>query len=229
MTTVVTPNTNFLFSGSVDGTVRIWKKFPKGIEFAKHYYAHKSRVISLVSSYDGSFVASVGEDKSIKIYDVESIDHAAHHSAGVSAGSRRVGLQQSPSVAAAGGERRGLARDPRVRHQRVGDQVLLRLPQGSRHRPRLQRPRRLRRFARRIGSVSVLVAARRGESEEPSPVQVPVRDGPGLLQEEGAAAAVAVDERRRALAGRVCERLEGGCSRRFRRRCTSSRRRVESC
>lgn len=74
VTTVVTPNTNFLFSGSVDGTVRIWKKFPKGIEFAKHYYAHKSRVISLVSSYDGSFVASVGEDKSIKIYDVESID-----------------------------------------------------------------------------------------------------------------------------------------------------------
>lgn len=74
VTTVVTPNTNFMFSGSVDGTVRIWKKFPKGIEFAKHYYAHKGRVVSLVSSYDGSFVASVGEDKSIKIYDVESID-----------------------------------------------------------------------------------------------------------------------------------------------------------
>ena len=36
VTTVVTPNTNFMFSGSVDGTVRIWKKFPKGIEFAKH-------------------------------------------------------------------------------------------------------------------------------------------------------------------------------------------------
>lgn len=74
VTTVVTPNTNFMFSGSVDGTVRIWKKFPKGIEFAKHYYAHKGRVVSLVSSYDGSFVASVGEDKSVKIYDVESID-----------------------------------------------------------------------------------------------------------------------------------------------------------
>lgn len=74
VTTTVTPNSNFIFTASVDGSVRMWKKFPTGIEFAKHFYAHKGRVISLPCSYDGAFVASVGEDKTIKVYDVEAID-----------------------------------------------------------------------------------------------------------------------------------------------------------
>ena len=74
VTTTVTPNSNFVFTASVDGSVRMWKKFPTAIEFAKHFYAHKGRVVSLHCSYDGAFVASIGEDKTIKVYDVEAID-----------------------------------------------------------------------------------------------------------------------------------------------------------
>ena len=71
---IMTPKSDFLFTASVDGSVRLWKKFPTGVEFAKHYYSHKGRIVSLCCSYDGNFVASVGEDKTVKVYDVELID-----------------------------------------------------------------------------------------------------------------------------------------------------------
>lgn len=40
----------------------------------KHFYAHKESVTSLVSSFNGLFVASVSEDKTVKIFDVEAFD-----------------------------------------------------------------------------------------------------------------------------------------------------------
>ena len=82
--TTVTPIENFIYTGSINGTVKIWKKFPtvlvfihnyvQGIEFVKRYDAHKGRLTSLVASSDGLFVASVGVDQSIKIYDVNTFD-----------------------------------------------------------------------------------------------------------------------------------------------------------
>lgn len=82
--TIMTPITNFLFTGSINGTVKIWKKFPtvihfslsfiQGIEFVKRYDAHKGNLTALTSSFDGLYVASVGVDESIKIYDVNTFD-----------------------------------------------------------------------------------------------------------------------------------------------------------
>ena len=40
----------------------------------KRYDAHKGPLTSLVSSFDGLYVASVGEDQSIKVFDVNTFD-----------------------------------------------------------------------------------------------------------------------------------------------------------
>ena len=36
--------TDFLITGSVDGHLKFWKKKPEGVEFVKHFRAHKSAI-----------------------------------------------------------------------------------------------------------------------------------------------------------------------------------------
>ena len=36
--------TDFLITGSVDGHLKFWKKKPEGVEFVKHFRAHKGAI-----------------------------------------------------------------------------------------------------------------------------------------------------------------------------------------
>jgi peptidylprolyl isomerase domain and WD repeat-containing protein 1 len=64
--------TEFLFTASVDGHIKFWKKQPEGIEFVKHFRAHLAPVRCLAVSADSLFLASISADQSLKIYDVKN-------------------------------------------------------------------------------------------------------------------------------------------------------------
>ena len=67
---VVTQNTDFFITTSVDGHIKIWKKQDIGIEFVKHFRAHLAQVIGVSASVDGTLFASVAEDGAAKVFDV---------------------------------------------------------------------------------------------------------------------------------------------------------------
>lgn len=69
-----TPRTDFLVTASEDGHVKFWKKMPEGLEFVKHYHAHLGPVHSVAVSGDGLRLATTGQDKAIKLYDVLTFD-----------------------------------------------------------------------------------------------------------------------------------------------------------
>ncbi|KAJ3087037.1 Peptidyl-prolyl cis-trans isomerase cyp15 [Quaeritorhiza haematococci] len=64
----------FLITTSIDGHVKFWKKTEKGIEFVKHFRAHLGAIVAVAASYDGSFFATAGADKGLKIFDVVNFD-----------------------------------------------------------------------------------------------------------------------------------------------------------
>lgn len=67
----MTPYTDFLITSSVDGFVKFWKKMADGVEFVKEFRAHPNDTLRSVSvSADGRSFATVGADKTIKIFDV---------------------------------------------------------------------------------------------------------------------------------------------------------------
>lgn len=84
MTHVHVTRTGFIVTAAEDGSVKFWKKEPVGIESKFHVQSHLSlyfcillsnvlgKIVKLCSSVDGSLLASVGEDRSLKIYDVVS-------------------------------------------------------------------------------------------------------------------------------------------------------------
>ena len=67
---VVTRNTDFFITTSIDGHVKLWKKQGVGIEFVKHYRAHMAPVRAVSASTDGTLFASVAEDGTAKVFDV---------------------------------------------------------------------------------------------------------------------------------------------------------------
>ncbi|KAJ3207647.1 AAA ATPase midasin, partial [Entophlyctis luteolus] len=72
---LVTPQTDFLITTSVDGHVKFWKKTERGgIEFVKHYRAHLGPVVAISVSHDGALFASAGADRAIKVFDVVNFD-----------------------------------------------------------------------------------------------------------------------------------------------------------
>lgn len=71
---IVTPTTDFLITASVDGAVKFWKKTAGGIEFVKHFKAHKTSIEHVASSADGSLLATAAKDRSVKIFDVLNFD-----------------------------------------------------------------------------------------------------------------------------------------------------------
>lgn len=54
----------------MDGHVKFWKKQDEGIEFVKHFRCHLGNIQCLCANDMGSLVASVSNDKSIKVFDV---------------------------------------------------------------------------------------------------------------------------------------------------------------
>eukprot|EP01118_Nematostelium_gracile_P000454 TRINITY_DN10503_c0_g1_i2.p1 TRINITY_DN10503_c0_g1~~TRINITY_DN10503_c0_g1_i2.p1 ORF type:complete len:586 (-),score=137.92 TRINITY_DN10503_c0_g1_i2:76-1833(-) len=74
VTFVAVSSADFIFTGSIDGHVKFWKKQPIGIEFAKHFRAHVGPLTGLVVSSDGLFLCSTSVDRSCKIYDVINFD-----------------------------------------------------------------------------------------------------------------------------------------------------------
>ena len=66
----VTPFTSFVVTTSTDGHLKFWKKQEVGIEFVKHYRAHLGVITAVACSADGGILASAGNDKSIKVFDV---------------------------------------------------------------------------------------------------------------------------------------------------------------
>ncbi|KAL4890002.1 peptidyl-prolyl cis-trans isomerase [Aspergillus ambiguus] len=72
--TVVSPHTDFLITASIDGVVKFWKKMAVGIEFVKEFRAHTGEVRSVSVSADGRSFATIGDDKTVKIFDVITFD-----------------------------------------------------------------------------------------------------------------------------------------------------------
>ncbi|EER36917.1 peptidyl-prolyl-cis-trans isomerase [Histoplasma capsulatum H143] len=66
----LTPLTDFLITSSIDGVVKFWKKMPVGVEFVKEFRAHVGELKGVSVSLDGRNFATVGVDKTVKIFDV---------------------------------------------------------------------------------------------------------------------------------------------------------------
>lgn len=69
-----TPHTDFLVTSSVDGFVKFWKKVSGGIEFVKEFKAHNGEIKGVTVSADGRSFATVGDDNTVKIFDVVIFD-----------------------------------------------------------------------------------------------------------------------------------------------------------
>ncbi|KAF8713087.1 Cyclophilin type peptidyl-prolyl cis-trans isomerase/CLD, partial [Rhizoctonia solani] len=71
---VIITKTGFLITTSIDGHLKFWKKQEQGIEFVKHFRAHLAPIVASTASTDGTVVASVAEDGSVKVFDVINFD-----------------------------------------------------------------------------------------------------------------------------------------------------------
>jgi len=69
-----TPLTEFLITSSIDGVVKFWKKIAQGIEFVKEFKAHNGEIKAVSVSNDGRSFATIGEDETVKIFDVITFD-----------------------------------------------------------------------------------------------------------------------------------------------------------
>ncbi|KAK2822993.1 hypothetical protein FQN49_007575, partial [Arthroderma sp. PD_2] len=70
----VTPHTDFIITSSIDGVVKFWKKMAVGMEFVKEFRAHIGEVKGVSVTSDGRSFATVGADKTIKVFDVITFD-----------------------------------------------------------------------------------------------------------------------------------------------------------
>jgi peptidylprolyl isomerase domain and WD repeat-containing protein 1 len=66
----VVPGSDFVITTSVDGHLKFWKKGDGGIEFVKNYRAHTGPVTGIAVSADGTLLASISTDKTVKVFDV---------------------------------------------------------------------------------------------------------------------------------------------------------------
>eukprot|EP00981_Chlorochromonas_danica_P012518 scaffold5105_cov161-Ochromonas_danica.AAC.4 len=71
---IVSPLTDFLVTGSIDGQVKFWKKTLKSIDFVKHYQAHLLPLQDMVLSPDGKTIVTIALDQMMKIFDILAFD-----------------------------------------------------------------------------------------------------------------------------------------------------------
>ncbi|KAK2734153.1 hypothetical protein FQN57_001868 [Myotisia sp. PD_48] len=70
----VTPHTDFIITSSIDGVVKFWKKMAVGIEFVKEFRAHPGEIKGVSVTSDGRSFATIGSDKTVKVFDVVTFD-----------------------------------------------------------------------------------------------------------------------------------------------------------
>ena len=64
---IVTPKTDFIITGSVDGHIKFWKKTPGGIEFVKHFRVHLGNIQGIACNSNGTLLCTISNDKSLKV------------------------------------------------------------------------------------------------------------------------------------------------------------------
>lgn len=62
--------TDFIITASQDGHIKFWKKQEIGIEFVKHFRTHLGNVQAISVNSTGTLLASISNDKSLKVFDV---------------------------------------------------------------------------------------------------------------------------------------------------------------
>lgn len=62
--------TDFIITVSEDGVVKFWKKTLGAVEFVKEFRAHRGEVRGVGLGWDGRGLATVGEDRTVKVFDV---------------------------------------------------------------------------------------------------------------------------------------------------------------
>jgi len=68
------PMHDFFITASVDGHIKFWKKRAEGVEFVKHFRAHANEIVGLCVSADGAACATIGADRTCKVFDVLNFD-----------------------------------------------------------------------------------------------------------------------------------------------------------
>jgi peptidylprolyl isomerase domain and WD repeat-containing protein 1 len=67
--------TDFIFTTSLDGNLKFWKKNYLGIEFIKQYKAHNGKISGITVSNTGLYLCTCSnKDESLKMYDVINFD-----------------------------------------------------------------------------------------------------------------------------------------------------------
>ena len=69
---------NILVTASVDGIIKFWRKnntgAASGLDFIKSFRAHTGPITSIVVSCDNAWLATGSLDKTVKVFDIESLD-----------------------------------------------------------------------------------------------------------------------------------------------------------
>ncbi|VDM56400.1 unnamed protein product [Angiostrongylus costaricensis] len=76
ITHVISTETDFIITASVDGHLKFWKKkYAEGVEFVKHFRCHLASFSHLCTNFNGTLLATVcQQDRNAKIFDVENFD-----------------------------------------------------------------------------------------------------------------------------------------------------------
>lgn len=74
ITHIVVTKTDFIITGSCDGHIKFWKKLEELIEFVKHFRSHLGAIQDLAANSSGTFLCSISNDKSLKVFDVINFD-----------------------------------------------------------------------------------------------------------------------------------------------------------
>ena len=75
MSVLVAPKYDFIFTMSVDGFLKFWKKVQGGIEFVKTYRAHMGKITGCALASNEMRLATVsGCDSGLKVFDVANFD-----------------------------------------------------------------------------------------------------------------------------------------------------------
>ncbi|KAH7638367.1 hypothetical protein HUG17_2400 [Dermatophagoides farinae] len=72
---LVARNTHFIVTASIDGHIKFWKKKAIGVEFVKHFRVHLGTIVDMsINNPLGSLLATISDDKSLKIFDIINFD-----------------------------------------------------------------------------------------------------------------------------------------------------------